>query len=53
MHRNGLDAERAFTALRTASQHTNVKLRELAGQLVTAHEQGELDTMLQKFGLGE
>lgn len=52
MHRNGLDSERAFTALRTASQHTNVKLRELAGQLVTAHEQGELDTMLEKFGLG-
>jgi GAF domain-containing protein len=51
MHRNSLDSERAFSALRTASQHSNVKLRELAGQLVTAHEQGDLDAMLQKLGL--
>ncbi len=52
MHRFNYSGERAFTALRIASQHNNVKLRELAGQLVGAHEREELDVALDKFGLG-
>lgn len=51
MHRNSYGTEDAFTALRTASQNTNVKLRDLAAQLVDAHERSELDAVLDKFGL--
>ena len=51
MHRHNVDTERAFTALRTASQHNNVKLRDLAAQLIDSHERDELDATLDKFGL--
>lgn len=51
MHRNGYDSERAFTALRTASQHHNIKLRDLASQLIEAHEREELDIVLEKYAL--
>lgn len=51
MHRNNYDGERAFTALRTASQNSNIKLRELAAMLVEAHEREELDAIVDKFGL--
>lgn len=51
MHRYSYDTERAFTALRSASQNNNVKLRELAAILVDAHERAELDVSLDKYGL--
>jgi GAF domain-containing protein len=51
MHRNEIDTEQAFVALRTASQHNNIKLRDVAAQLVTAHEGGQLEAMLAKLGL--
>lgn len=51
MHRNHYDTDRAFTALRTASQHNNIKLRDLARHLVDAHERDDLDTTLLKYGL--
>ncbi|CCH30167.1 GAF and ANTAR domain-containing protein [Actinosynnema sp. NPDC047251] len=36
------DTDGGFTLLRTASQHTNRKLRDVATDLVEAHERGEL-----------
>jgi GAF domain-containing protein len=51
MHRNKFDTEAAFAALRTASQNNNIKLRDLAGQLVAAHERDELDTLAKQLGL--
>lgn len=51
MHRNNYGTESAFDALRTASQHRNIKLRDLAAQLVDAHEAGELEAVLDKLGL--
>jgi GAF domain-containing protein len=51
MHRNNYDTDRAFTALRTASQNNNIKLRELAALLVEAHERDELTPALNKYGL--
>lgn len=45
------DSDEAFTALRHASQNSNTKLRDLAGLLVTAHEQGEFDTAVEKLAL--
>jgi GAF domain-containing protein len=51
MHRNSYGAEGAFTALRTASQNNNIKLRDLAAQLVAAHERDELDAVVDKLGL--
>ena len=51
MHRNNFDTERAFTALRIASQNNNIKLRELAAILVDAHEREELEVALDKYGL--
>jgi GAF domain-containing protein len=51
MHRNGYDAERAFAELRTASQHNNVKLRDLAARLIAAHEGGMLESALDEVGL--
>lgn len=41
----------AFAALRTASQNNNIKLRDLAAQLVNAHERDELDAVADKLGL--
>jgi GAF domain-containing protein len=51
MHRYSYDTERAFAALRTASQNHNIKLRDLAAQLVEAHERDELETALDKLGI--
>ncbi|HEV2780716.1 MAG TPA: GAF and ANTAR domain-containing protein [Actinophytocola sp.] len=51
MHRNGFDTDSAFAALRTASQHNNIKLRDVAARLVTAHERGELESAIVQLGL--
>ncbi|KAA2256013.1 GAF and ANTAR domain-containing protein [Solihabitans fulvus] len=51
MQCNGYDATTAFAALTTASQHHNIKLRDVAATLVAAHEQHDLEVGLAKFGL--
>jgi GAF domain-containing protein len=53
MHRYGHGTVRSFDVLRTASQHRNIKLRELATRLVAAHERGELDAALEEVGIGD
>lgn len=53
MHRFGYQSERAFEAIKNASQNTNTKLREVAAALVEAHEQDALPAALAKFGFGE
>jgi GAF domain-containing protein len=45
MRDRGYDSEAAFAALRQASQNRNVKLRDLAAQLVAAHEAGDFDEL--------
>ncbi|HEY2764235.1 MAG TPA: ANTAR domain-containing protein [Pseudonocardiaceae bacterium] len=51
MHRLGYDGDRAFMALKQASQNSNTKLRDLAGLLVDAHQQGELEAAFRKLTL--
>lgn len=51
MRQRDLDASGAFDLLRQASQHHNVKLRDLAADLVTAHEDGSFDDLAGRFGL--
>jgi AmiR/NasT family two-component response regulator len=51
MRHYGHDSDTAFTTLKQASQNTNTKLRDIAIQLVTAHEQGDLDTALDQLNL--
>ena len=41
------DSDTAFTALRRASQNRNVKLRDLANQIVDAHENGGFDELVE------
>jgi GAF domain-containing protein len=53
MRQFGYNSDRAFEALRTMSQNNNVKLRDLAGVLVQAHENGSFDTALEKLALVE
>jgi GAF domain-containing protein len=53
MHRHGYDVAAAFTALRTASQNHNTKLREVARILVEAQLGEDLDPTLGRFGLLE
>jgi hypothetical protein len=43
MSATGADAEKAFDLLRTASQHRNVKLRDLAQQVVDTRSADVLD----------
>lgn len=50
MRHYGYDSDTAFATLKRASQNTNTKLRDLAAHLVTAHEQGEFDTTLDRLG---
>lgn len=45
------DSGHAFDALRTASQNSNTKLRDLAAQLVEAHENGTFDAAVDKLSL--
>jgi GAF domain-containing protein len=47
MRHFGYDSDAAFTALRRVSQNRNVKLRDLAGQLVEAHEKGGFDELVE------
>lgn len=49
MRHFGYDSEEAFTALRRMSQHTNRKLRDLADELVSAHENDDFDTAVKPF----
>lgn len=51
MRERGLTADRSFDLLRKASQDRNVKLRDLAGSLVTAHDERRLDAALREAGL--
>lgn len=51
MHRHGYDTEHAFSALKRASQNSNTKLRDLAALIVASHENGELDSTLDKLAL--
>ncbi|MBO0852123.1 MAG: GAF and ANTAR domain-containing protein [Pseudonocardia sp.] len=51
MRRHGLSAGRSFDLLRKASQERNVKLRDLAESLVTAHDEHRLDAALREAGL--
>jgi AmiR/NasT family two-component response regulator len=39
MERHGYDADRAFDALRRASQHLNIKLRDIADTLARRHRE--------------
>jgi GAF domain-containing protein len=45
MRDRGYNSEQAFTALKRASQNKNIKLRDLATQLVEAHENGEFERL--------
>jgi GAF domain-containing protein len=45
------DSEEAFEALRRASQNSNTKLRDLAGLLVSAHEDGQFETAVERLAL--
>jgi GAF domain-containing protein len=49
MRHFGYDSDEAFTALRRVSQNTNRKLRDLADELVSAHENDEFDTAVKQF----
>lgn len=51
MRHFGYASDRAFEALRIASQNRNVKLRDLAEQLVHAHESNTFEETLEKFAL--
>jgi GAF domain-containing protein len=45
------DTDRAFAALTRASQNSNTKLRDLAGLIVSAHEDGNFESTLQQLAL--
>lgn len=51
MLRFGCDTDASFELLRTASQNTNTKLREVAQRLVQAHEADKLSAAMADFGL--
>ncbi|MEV0675194.1 GAF and ANTAR domain-containing protein [Actinosynnema sp. NPDC050436] len=51
MRRFAIDAEGGFAALRRASQHRNVKLRDVARDVVAAQEAGDLDAALVRYGV--
>jgi GAF domain-containing protein len=51
MHRYGLDGDLAFSVLRRGSQDKNVKLRNLAAELVQGHNEASLDKVLVEHGL--
>lgn len=46
-------SDRAFEALKVASQHRNIKLRDVASALVEAHDGQRLDAVLAEYGLVE
>jgi GAF domain-containing protein len=45
------DSEQAFEALKRASQNSNTKLRDLAGLLVSAHENGSFESTAEGLAL--
>jgi GAF domain-containing protein len=49
MRHLGLDSEESFAALRQASQNSNTKLRDLAGLLVTAHENDDFESTVERL----
>jgi GAF domain-containing protein len=49
MRDRGYNPDDAFKVLKRASQNRNVKLRELAGQLVDAHENGDFDKLVAEL----
>lgn len=51
MRHFGCDRDEAFTLLRTTSQNGNRKLRAVAEALVSAHENDEFPSVLQKLGM--
>ncbi|GLZ43464.1 GAF and ANTAR domain-containing protein [Actinokineospora sp. NBRC 105648] len=51
MHRFGYDTDTAFEALRTASQNSNTKLRDLAAALVEAHDRGDFEETMRRLPL--
>lgn len=51
MQRYAITSSVAFDVLKRSSQDGNVKLRELAHQLVDAHNNGQLPSALQRYGL--
>jgi hypothetical protein len=51
MHRYGITSSVAFDVLKRASQDSNVKLRQVSGDLVEAQNQGRLTEALHKYGL--
>lgn len=51
MRRYELDPRQSFALLKGASQRRNVKLRDLAAGVVTAHTRGDLDAELTASGL--
>lgn len=50
MRHFGDDSDKAFERLKRASQNRNVKLRDVAEQLVSAHENGDFDRMAADIG---
>jgi GAF domain-containing protein len=51
MHRYGYQSDQAFEALRKVSQNHNVKLRQIAQDLVAAHGERRLEQCLTDLGL--
>ncbi|MBA2324053.1 MAG: GAF and ANTAR domain-containing protein [Pseudonocardiales bacterium] len=51
MFSRSYDGDQALAALKAASQHHNIKLREIARSLVGAHDEGRLDSDLGRYGL--
>ncbi|GAA4465123.1 GAF and ANTAR domain-containing protein [Phytohabitans houttuyneae] len=51
MRQFNIDSEHAFEAMRRSSQNSNTKLRDLAGLLIAAHEQGEFEEQIAKLAL--
>ncbi|MFL6124562.1 GAF and ANTAR domain-containing protein [Actinophytocola sp.] len=49
MRDQGFGPDEAFALLKRASQNRNIKLRELAAQLVEAHENGGFDKLVADF----
>jgi GAF domain-containing protein len=50
MRDRGYSSDDAFADLKRVSQNRNIKLRDLAAQLVDAHENGKFDKLLAELG---
>lgn len=49
MRDRGYDSDTAFQALKRASQNNNIKLRDIAAQLVAAHENGHFEKIVEEI----